>query len=853
MIPKKSLLKISLNHYLNHKIQSILLVLGIALGVCVIVAIDIANSSARRSFDKSLSKLRGNVTHSVYGTNRGFSEEVYFRLRKQLGFKNIVPVIEQTVYIEKLPNERFQILGLDPFSDNSLSGFFETAGIRLDSKSFEAFLTEGDGAIISDSLLSRLKLQIGQTLVVNTNQKHEITIVGTIDTANSENAAFLNNEILVDIAAAQSMLDYKGQLTRIDINLDGYLEEQVDNIKEYLGSNFPETSLIRADSISEQRGKLTKSFELNLTALSLITLLIAFFLIYNSFNYSLVVRRPVFSILRSIGVTSREVFYLILTEALLIGLLSSLIGVVLGVFLGEFSVRLVSDTLSSIYSVFGQTGLIISSLPLLKAAVIGIAAVLAAALIPSMESRFVRPVSLQRGSFFNKGFIRLIPYMFVSGILLISSGIYISTSIKSGIQITFSGLFLIIIGYSLVLPALMLIIAKMINRYSKSFLGRLYLIPCRNYLSSIDKNYVATASLTVAVAVFLSMTVLIESFRSTLSVWLADTFPSDVFISAVNRPGENSGLDFSLLQRVSAAQGTADLGYSRKINLITDEYGSINLIALSKNPPIKPQIISGLVNDFQGIGKAGDSAVLISESFSNRYRNSMRDGYINLPTKNGNRRFLVAGVFSDFATQRGTIIISYELFKQFWDDNKITSISVNIAPGHELENVLNDMRGQMPAGTEYRLSTNKDLKDSANRIFDQTFAITNAMRIIAFVVAFFGILGALLALELSRKKEIGVLRSLGVRVSEVRKIILAETGMIGLLSGLVSIPLGLTMAYLLVKVINFKSFGWTINFLIEPGYLAEAVLISFIAAILAGIYPSIIFSKINISEAIREE
>ncbi|NIT14095.1 MAG: FtsX-like permease family protein [Candidatus Dadabacteria bacterium] len=197
--------------------------------------------------------------------------------------------------------------------------------------------------------------------------------------------------------------------------------------------------------------------------------------------------------------------------------------------------------------------------------------------------------------------------------------------------------------------------------------------------------------------------------------------------------------------------------------------------------------------------------------------------------------------------------MNHDLFRIFWDDDKITSISLNISPGFELNGVLKSIRAALPQGTEYRLSTNKDLRDSANNIFNQTFAITNAMRIIAFVVAFFGILGALLALELSRKKEIGVLRSIGVRVSEIRKIILTETGVIGLMAGIVSIPLGLVVAYLLVNVINLKSFGWTIDFLIKPFYLVEAVIISTIAALLAGIYPSIIFSKIKISEAVREE
>ncbi len=853
MIPKKSLFKISFNHYLKHKIQTVLLVLGISLGVAVIVAIDIANINARKSFDKSLRSISGKTTHNIYSSTAGLSEDVYFSLRKILGYKNIIPIIEEPVYLKQFPAQQFKIVGIDPFSGNSLLSFFGSHDIRLNSRAFKLFLTEPNGVIISNQLLSKLGLQKGESFFISSNSaQREIKIVGVIESGNKDTLAF-SNKILVDIATAQQLLDYKGRLTRIDLNLKSYSKEKIDDLKNFLNSKFPESYLIRSDVVAKQSSKLTKSFELNLTALSLITLLIAFFLIYNSFNYSLVVRRPVFSILRSIGVTSKEIFYLILTEALIIGAVSSVIGLVIGILLGEFSVRLVSNTLSNIYSVFGQAGFILSPISILKAVAIGITAVFSAAFIPSLESRFIGPVSLSSSSYFNLSFMRFVPYLFLTGVFMVSLGLYITVFLVSSIQITFIGLFCIIIGYTLLLPASMEILGRILNRFARPFLGKIYLIACRNYTGSIDKNYIATASLTIAVAVLLSMTVLIESFRSTLTLWLENTFASDVFVSVADRPGENKGLDFSLLQKINSIDGVKNVGYSRKIGLITDGYGKLNLIALSENPPINPQIISGLIGDFKDLDRLEGDTVLLSESFNNRYKERLKDGYLFIPTKKGKHRFIIAGVFSDFATQRGTLIVKHDLFQKFWDDNKITSISLNVSPGFEIGSVLKNIRSSLPQSYNYRLSTNRDLKESAHKIFNQTFAITNAMRIIAFLVAFFGILGALVALELSKKKEIGVLRSLGVKVSEVKKIIFFETGIIGLLSGILSIPLGLIMAYILVNVINLKSFGWTISFLIKPIYLIEAVFISLLAAMLAGIYPSVIFSKIRISEAIREE
>ena len=222
------------------------------------------------------------------------------------------------------------------------------------------------------------------------------------------------------------------------------------------------------------------------------------------------------------------------------------------------------------------------------------------------------------------------------------------------------------------------ILGRILNRFARPFLGKIYLIACRNYTGSIDKNYIATASLTIAVAVLLSMTVLIESFRSTLTLWLENTFASDVFVSVADRPGENKGLDFSLLQKINSIDGVKNVGYSRKIGLITDGYGKLNLIALSENPPINPQIISGLIGDFKDLDRLEGDTVLLSESFNNRYKERLKDGYLFIPTKKGKHRFIIAGVFSDFATQRGTLIVKHDLFQKFWDDNKITSLSLHV-------------------------------------------------------------------------------------------------------------------------------------------------------------------------------
>jgi putative ABC transport system permease protein len=79
---------------------------------------------------------------------------------------------------------------------------------------------------------------------------------------------------------------------------------------------------------------MTEAFQLNLTALSLLALVVGLFLIYNTMTFSVVQRRGLFGTLRCLGVTRREVFALVLSEAFLVGLLGALAGHFAGIAAG---------------------------------------------------------------------------------------------------------------------------------------------------------------------------------------------------------------------------------------------------------------------------------------------------------------------------------------------------------------------------------------------------------------------------------------------------------------------------------------------------------------------------------------
>ena len=122
------------------------------------------------------------------------------------------------------------------------------------------------------------------------------------------------------------------------------------------------------------------------------------------------------------------------------------------------------------------------------------------------------------------------------------------------------------------------------------------------------------------------------------------------------------------------------------------------------------------------------------------------------------------------------------------------------------------------SGPERALSiqSNRSLKKISLEIFDRTFLITSVLRLLAGLVAFIGVLSSLMALQLERARELGVLRANGMTPGQVWQLVTSQTGLMGLAAGLLSLPVGLTLAAVMIYVINRRSFGWTIRMELAP-------------------------------------
>ena len=236
--------------------------------------------------------------------------------------------------------------------------------------------------------------------------------------------------------------------------------------------------------------------------------------------------------------------------------------------------------------------------------------------------------------------------------------------------------------------------------------------------------------------------------------------------------------------------------------------------------------------------------VLISEPLANRLGMKQAGGEIRLYTPRGWQAFPVIGIFYDYASSEGTVMMALETYRSLWQDTALTALALRLEPGASGDQVTRALQDRLAGQQQLLIRPNQELRRDVLDVFDRTFAITVALRLLATVVAFIGVLNALLLLQLEKQREVGILRALGLTGQQLWRLVMIETGLMGLAAGLLAIPTGYALAVILVYIINRRSFGWTLQMSVQPETFFQALAVALVAALLAGVYPALKMSRL---------
>lgn len=850
-----TLLKTSWRYLLRHPWQLALTILGVALGVAVVVAIDLANDSARRAFTLSTEAVAGRATHQIVGGPTGLDEAVYRQVRVDLGVRRSAPVLDGYALAADQPGLTLRIFGIDPLAEAPFRPFL--APSNATGGAFTQILTEPNGALLAATTANAYGLAVGDSLRLQIGTKIETaTIIGLLEPEDESSRRALDGLLVADLSTAQEWLGMVGRLSQIDLVFDEDATGEAELAR--VQAALPEgTRLIRPESRTATLQQLTAAFELNLSALSLLALVVGMFLIYNTMTFSVVQRRSLIGTLRCLGVARRQIFGLVLGEALLVGLVGALLGLGLGVLLGRGLVTLVTQTINDLYFAVSVREVIISPLPLLKGLALGIGATLLAALAPAIEATSTPPRTVLRRSSYEEKVRKVVPLVAGGGLVLLIGGLGVLLLPTNNLALSFSGLFGMTIGAAALTPLVTLGLMRLAHPVLGRMFGLLGRMAARDVTASLSRTSVAIAALMIAVSVTIGVGLMVSSFRQTVVQWLGQTLIADVYVSPPSRAANqiDTLIPAPLIERFEQTPGVATVRQYRA-STVGSPNGDTLLVASNLEPARDGTAYQFLSNNREeALQRFTQGEILISEPLAFRRGLAVGD-QLTLYTDQGERSFRVAGIYYDYGADRGVALIDLALYRQLWDDQGTSSLGIYAQPGQDVDQLVERMRAsvaELAGGSALFIRSNAALRTTSLEIFDRTFAITGVLQLLATIVAFVGILAALMALQLERARELGILRANGLTPGQLWGAIITQTGLMGFTAGLLALPVGVMLAAVLIFVINKRSFGWTLLFQIDPALFGQAMLVAVIAALLAGIYPAWRMARTSPALALREE
>ena len=857
--PSPLLRRASARYLRQHPWQFGLSILGVALGVAVAVAVNLATGSARRAFELSSAAVTGATTHQVVAGSGGVPEDLYRRLRSEMGLRTAAPVVEGYVGVQGHPGLTLRLLGVDPFAERDVRPYFAGTGgaARRDqsenASGFElASLIAVPGTVVaSASTAADLDLVPGGELeLVVAGRIRTVELIGRLRSVSRLQEAGLRDVLLADISTAQEILSMEGRLTRIDLVLPGQASEAI--VAE-LQARLPDgVMLVSAAARTDSTIQMTRAFRLNLTAMSLLAMLCGMFLIYNTMTFSVVQRRGLIGALRALGVTRGEIFWTVLLEAAWVGTLGTLAGVAGGVLLGSGLVRLVTRTINDLYFVVAVRDLALAPTSLAAGVVLGMGGTLLAALAPALEATRTTPRAAMMRSALEGRHRRLVPRLAASGTAVVVVGAAGLAAPEAGLGITFAALFLLLLGFTLLSPAATVGLSWLLGWPLRAALGVIGKIAARGVTAHLSRTTVAVAALMIAVSVIIGVGVMVASFRTTLERWLEHTLAADLYVSPVSVRGDvgDLALDEELRRRLLENPGIDRIQTLRRVQVETTA-GPVRLLAVEIEAGAESayRLQSGGATAWPQF-RAG--AVLVSEPFAHRWR-VVPGSVIDLPTDSGWRSFAVAGVYYSYASDQGAVLLSRQTYEQHWQDRGTSGVSIYTRPGADRDEVAAHVRRLFAPRQQVVVIANAELREQSLRVFDRTFLITSVLRMLVMVVAFVGVLSALMAMQLERVRELGILRAQGLTPGQLWGVVTAQTGLLGLISGLLALPVGLVLAWVMIHVINKRSFGWSLQMDVPPEILWQSVVVAVIAALLAGLYPCARMARTPPAGALRQE
>lgn len=807
MLPLKALLRL----YRSHPWLLLMSLVGLTLGVSLVVAIELLNHSARTNFVAARSQLAGEANYRL-APDGGLDEQLYVTLVRSQPNLDAMPQLHGWLQDEQ--GRSFQLLGMDLFNPGPLRRLF---GAAPDKEPTFA-LTRADSVWLAAPEAKRLGWQAGQSrrfvLGGGEGAPHRpltLTLAGTFEPG----AVPMERLLVTDIGLAQPLLGKEGRLDRIVFKLS---EQEATALQHALqaaqGTGLAAQPLwLEPISPALDASQLGDALALNLTALSLLAMAVGLFLVFNAQRFVQSVRRPQLAQLIILGMPPRRLLRWLTLEILILASIGTLLGLLLGSLLALALMGQLTQALADLYGPNPIDLLRLSPASLGKALVIGLLGTLAANLPGWWQLLRQSPLELREGNSRPPAHPWQRRGLAITILLLCTLCLWRPETGLGGALFVAGGWLL---AMALALPdVLRAVLGRLRRREHGPLSARLGVAET---LYHLDRTAIAVMALQLAIAAAIGIGVMVSSFRSSVEIWLGQRLAADLYVTAPKGVAGNKGALSELTLSTILAAPDVRAASRRSVHPARWQGQPIEWAQMDFIPELKAAYPL-----LAGRWPATPDEVLASEPLTVRL--GVKVGQtLDVSGEQGPRRLTVTGVYQDYGSDKGQILHAFE-------GGKVQSLALF---SQHVDRLADRLRAQF--GEQVNLLPAPAIHAAALKVFDQTFVVTELLKLLILGIAFVGIGSAFMVLGLARRGELQTLQSLGLSPRHCRRLLVWQGAGLGLLTALLALPVGYGLAWVLIEVVNPRAFGWRLAFEAAPLHAVTALLLAPVCGALASWY-----------------
>ncbi len=837
---------------------------GIILGVAAILAIGITNQTALDAVTNLFQETAGKsnlIITSNEADGKGFSENAYQKIKSYQGIQSAVPSIHLTTLLVtgETPSQLdlsffgtdtggLSIYGIDPTIDGEVREYSLTEGKFLSPD------LNGEEIVMVEDFAKENELEVGKFVeIVAETGIEKLRVVGLIA---KEGAGQLNNGsfAIIPIKTAQRLFYRDGELDQIDLIAAPANAGAVEldalrlSLQASLGRKY---SVVYPASQGRRMTDMLSNYQIGLNFLSGMALFVGAFLIFNSFQMTVVERTREFGMLRTVGMTRAQVTRQVLFEATFLGITGSLLGVGLGILLSRGLTSLMETLLAQ-----DMASVDIPQNTVITGVSVGIIVAIFAALFPAVQAGRISPLeALRVRSQVKEGC--LTRFGWVPGSLLIGVSVFFLVVNPFSYDTQFSmgsmAVVLLFLGGTLLIPVSVGLWEFVLRPFARLLFGRTGQIGSSNIRRSRQRTTLTVAALMIGIAMIIVVWAMTLSFKGDLDEWLEGYIGGDLYVTS------NIAMGTDVWRRLESVNGVAAATPSRYFEVewqppgLGDEKIMYRAVDPASYNRVTSFVFSAAEPDEQTAMQslAEGDAVFISSVIAEKYDLGPGDKVV-LVTHLGKKAFDVAGVVVDYYNQGLVINGNWSDMWRYFRQQDANTYMVKVEEGYTPNQVADQIDALYGKRDRLVIISNQQLLGQVSGLLDQAFSMFDILAIISMVVGFLGIANTLTMNVMERTQEIGMLRAVGMTRGQVVRMILSEAAIMGMIGGILGVGFGIVLSKIFMQAMTAMS-GYNLTYILPTSRILIALVIAFVISQLAAFLPALRAARIHVLEAIHYE